>query len=110
MAENPWLDRRVAYARSGAAERPPPPCSPSAARLLAGGAPELDVHATADGHLVVCHDATVDRTTDGHGAIADLTLDELRRLDNAYWFVPGADVTLDDRARQPLPVPAAAPV
>jgi glycerophosphoryl diester phosphodiesterase len=35
----------------------------------------------------------VDRTTGGRGAIADLSLEELRRLDNAYWFVPGADVT-----------------
>ena len=39
--------------------------------------------------LVVGHDATVDRTTDGSGRIADLTLDELRTLDNAYWFVHG---------------------
>ena len=54
---------------------------------------ELDVHATADGQLVVCHDATVDRTTDRTGEIADLTMAEVRTLDNAYWWVPGADVT-----------------
>jgi len=54
---------------------------------------ELDVHSTSDGELVVSHDATVDRTTGGAGAIAELTLAELRALDNAYWFVPGADVT-----------------
>jgi glycerophosphoryl diester phosphodiesterase len=41
---------------------------------------------------MVCHDATVDRTTDGAGAIADLTFDELRRLDNAYWWTPGTVV------------------
>ena len=52
---------------------------------------ELDVHATADGHLVVCHDRTVDRTTNGEGAIAALTLAQVRALDNAYWFVPGRD-------------------
>lgn len=52
---------------------------------------ELDVHATADGHLVVCHDRTVDRTTNGQGAIAAMTLAEVRALDNAYWFVPGRD-------------------
>ena len=51
---------------------------------------ELDVHATADGHLVVCHDTTVDRTTSSSGRIADLTLEQVRRLDNAYWFVPGS--------------------
>jgi glycerophosphoryl diester phosphodiesterase len=47
---------------------------------------ELDVHCTRDGHLVVCHDATVDATTDGTGRIADMTLDEVQALDNAYRF------------------------
>ncbi|MBQ9685091.1 MAG: glycerophosphodiester phosphodiesterase [Oscillospiraceae bacterium] len=41
---------------------------------------ELDVHATKDGALVVIHDETVDRTTDGTGAIFDLTLDEIKAL------------------------------
>ena len=56
---------------------------------------ELDVHATADGELVVCHDATVDRTTGSTGLIASFTLAELRQLDFSYWFIPGADVTPD---------------
>lgn len=47
---------------------------------------ELDVRATADGHCVVMHDATVDRTTNGTGAVADLTLAELQTLDAAYRF------------------------
>jgi glycerophosphoryl diester phosphodiesterase len=42
---------------------------------------ELDLRVTADGRLVVLHDATVDRTTDGTGAVADLTVDEVRALD-----------------------------
>jgi glycerophosphoryl diester phosphodiesterase len=42
---------------------------------------ELDLRVTADGRLVVLHDATVDRTTDGSGAVADLTFDEVRALD-----------------------------
>jgi glycerophosphoryl diester phosphodiesterase len=42
---------------------------------------ELDLHLSKDGALVVMHDAKVDRTTDGSGAIADLTLAELRQLD-----------------------------
>ena len=42
---------------------------------------ETDVHLTKDNHLVIIHDATVDRTTNGHGAIADLTLQEIRQLD-----------------------------
>lgn len=46
----------------------------------AGGL-ELDVRLTRDGHLVVMHDATVDRTTDGFGAVAGMTLAQVRRLD-----------------------------
>ncbi|MDI3100310.1 glycerophosphodiester phosphodiesterase family protein [Streptomyces sp. AN-3] len=42
---------------------------------------ELDLHLSKDGALVVMHDADVDRTTDGTGAIADKTLEELRALD-----------------------------
>jgi len=42
---------------------------------------ELDLHLSKDGSLVVMHDAEVDRTTDGEGPIADLTLAELRALD-----------------------------
>jgi glycerophosphoryl diester phosphodiesterase len=47
---------------------------------------ELDTKLTADGHVVVIHDATVDRTTDGHGRVKDLTLEELRRLDAGGFF------------------------
>ncbi|MGA5440155.1 glycerophosphodiester phosphodiesterase [Streptomyces griseoincarnatus] len=42
---------------------------------------ELDLHLSKDGALVVMHDARVDRTTDGTGAIAEKTFDELRALD-----------------------------
>ncbi len=51
-------------------------------RGLAAGADaiEVDVHLTADGEVVVCHDATVDRTTDGEGRIDEMTLDRIRRL------------------------------
>jgi glycerophosphoryl diester phosphodiesterase len=47
---------------------------------------ELDVHLTADGQLAVIHDETVDRTTDGTGAVADLTMDQLRALDAGFRF------------------------
>ncbi|MEG1687913.1 MAG: glycerophosphodiester phosphodiesterase family protein, partial [Angelakisella sp.] len=40
---------------------------------------ELDVQLTADGQVVVIHDEKIDRTTDGHGNVRDMTLDELRR-------------------------------
>ncbi|MGH9068735.1 MAG: glycerophosphodiester phosphodiesterase [Acidimicrobiales bacterium] len=93
--DNPWLDRRVlAYAhRGGAREGPSSTLAAMGAALAAGAtALELDVHATADGHLVCCHDPTVDRTTNGTGAIAELTLAEVKALDNAWWFVAGEEV------------------
>lgn len=48
---------------------------------------EMDVHCTRDGELVVIHDDSVDRTTDGRGAVADLTLREIRALDAGARFV-----------------------
>ncbi len=41
---------------------------------------EFDIHPTADGHIVVIHDATLERTTDGHGPVAVRTLAELRAV------------------------------
>ena len=49
---------------------------------------EFDVERTKDGHLVCIHDNTVDRTTSGSGKVADLTLEEIRRLDAGSWFDP----------------------
>ncbi|MFW6083601.1 MAG: glycerophosphodiester phosphodiesterase [Gemmatimonadota bacterium] len=49
---------------------------------------EVDVRLSADGRLVVIHDETVDRTTDGRGPVAAMTLDELLRLDAGYRFTP----------------------
>jgi glycerophosphoryl diester phosphodiesterase len=46
---------------------------------------ELDVDLTRDGHIIVMHDATIDRTTDGHGRVTDLTLEEVRRVDAGAW-------------------------
>ena len=47
---------------------------------------ELDVRATSDGEIVVIHDATVDRTTDGTGQVADLPWGALQELDAGYRF------------------------
>lgn len=49
---------------------------------------ELDVQMSKDGKLVLIHDVTVDRTTDGTGRVGDLTFKELRRLDAGSWFDP----------------------
>jgi glycerophosphoryl diester phosphodiesterase len=60
-----------------------------AAGVLAGATLiEFDVRTTLDGVPVVIHDRSVDRTTDGAGLVAELTLDELSTLDAGSWFSP----------------------
>ena len=50
--------------------------------LAAGvGAVEIDVRLSRDGHLIVIHDETLDRTTNGEGAVLDMNIAELRALD-----------------------------
>jgi glycerophosphoryl diester phosphodiesterase len=51
---------------------------------------ELDVHRTRDGVIVVHHDDTVERCTDGEGPIASFSFDELSRLDAGFRFSGGA--------------------
>jgi glycerophosphoryl diester phosphodiesterase len=92
-----WLTRRViAFAHQGGSFEGPSSTIGAIAHALDAGATaiELDVHATKDRHLVVCHDATVDRTSNHRGAIASMTLDELSEVDNAYWWIEGDVVTL----------------
>jgi glycerophosphoryl diester phosphodiesterase len=64
----------------------------------AGGL-ELDVHMTSDEHIVVIHDATVDRTTSGTGAVSKMTIDELRGFDSGYNFSPDGGPTRPYRSR-----------
>ncbi|MGB9604791.1 MAG: glycerophosphodiester phosphodiesterase [Bryobacteraceae bacterium] len=47
---------------------------------------EFDVRETRDGHLVVMHDDTVDRTTDGKDRVSALTLEQIKKLDAGSWF------------------------
>lgn len=60
---------------------------------------ELDVRATADGALVVIHDATVGRTTDGRGAVHQLTLAQLQQLDAGYQWTADGGRTYPFRGR-----------
>ena len=62
---------------------------------------ELDVQLTRDGAVVVIHDETVDRTTDGQGEIAELTLEELKRLDAGAKF-KGASADVADKIAHQL--------
>ncbi|TBL72695.1 glycerophosphodiester phosphodiesterase [Paenibacillus thalictri] len=47
---------------------------------------ELDIHLSADGEIIVCHDESLDRTTNGTGAIRGLTLSEIKSYDAGEWF------------------------
>ena len=58
---------------------------------------ELDVHASRDGVVVVSHDATLERTTDGHGHIQDRSLAELQSFDAGFYFSPDGGRTFPFR-------------
>lgn len=47
---------------------------------------EIDVHRSADGGLIIVHDGSVDRTSDGAGTVADMTTAQIRALDAGSWF------------------------
>jgi glycerophosphoryl diester phosphodiesterase len=68
---------------------------------LAAGADalEFDVRLSRDGHAVLMHDPTLDRTTDGCGAVAGLTLAQLHRLDAGFRFTPDNGATFPWRGR-----------
>jgi len=60
---------------------------------------EMDIHITKDGELILMHDETVDRTTDGSGEIESMTLDELKKLDAAYDWSPDDGKTFPYRGQ-----------
>jgi glycerophosphoryl diester phosphodiesterase len=66
---------------------------------------EMDVHRTKDGQLVVLHDATLDRTTNGTGPVDRYTLPELKKLDAAYHWSPDNGKSFPLRGRG-LSIPA----
>jgi glycerophosphoryl diester phosphodiesterase len=91
----------VNFAHRGASARAPENTLEAfrlAVEAGAGGL-ELDVRMTRDGEVVVIHDATVDRVTDGSGAVAGMTLDEVRRFDAGYSFSPDGGRTFPYRGR-----------
>jgi glycerophosphoryl diester phosphodiesterase len=86
----------------GAAGEAPENTLPSFQRARDDGAAyvELDVRTTADGEVVVIHDATVDRTTDGHGAVNELTRSKIKRLDAGYRFTKDGGRTYPYRGKR----------
>jgi glycerophosphoryl diester phosphodiesterase len=78
------------YAHRGARGYAPENTMAAFKKALSLGADgiELDVQRTKDGEIVICHDHTVDRTSDGHGWIKNFTLARLKALDFGGWFSP----------------------
>ncbi len=79
-----------ACAHRGDIAKAPENTLPAIRLAVEKGAPqiEFDVQTTRDGHLVIMHDGTVDRTTNGSGKVSELTFEEIRALDAGSWFQP----------------------
>ncbi len=95
------IGRRVVLAHRGASAEAPENTLPAFALAESQGADalEIDVRLTADGVVVVHHDDTVDRVTDGRGPVRALTLEGLRRLDAGYRFSMDGGRTFPYRGR-----------
>lgn len=83
-------DGALVVGHRGAAAVAPENTLPALRRAVEDGADavELDLRASLDRRLVVIHDDTVDRTTDGAGRVGEMTLEELRALDAGHAFTP----------------------
>ncbi|MBW2242505.1 MAG: glycerophosphodiester phosphodiesterase [Deltaproteobacteria bacterium] len=82
------LPRPLLFGHRGASGERPENTLPAFERAVHQGvaALETDVHLTRDGEVVIFHDALLERTTNGEGPIAELSLAELRELDAGYRF------------------------
>lgn len=101
----------VLTAHRGSPDRAPENTLPAFAAALADGADELelDLQVTADDRLVVFHDQTVDRITDGTGEVAGFSLAELRELSVSGERIATFEEVLDAVAGCPLQVELKAP-
>ena len=80
--------RPILLAHRGDLAHAPENTLPSFSQAIQKGADgvELDAKLTVDGHVIVIHDETVGRTTNGKGKVASFTLEDIRRLDAGRWF------------------------
>ena len=98
-ADHPWLGQRVMnMAHSGGEHEAPMNTMYAFERAADLGSDmlEIDVQLTDDEDLAVIHDATVDDSTDRTGRVGEYSMDELRDMDAAHWFVPGRSTVHDD--------------
>src|SRR5512139_1857475 len=82
------LSQPIIFAHRGASAHAPENTLAAFELALAqqADAIELDVKLSADGRVIVIHDSTVDRTTDGHGKVKDMSLADLKALDAGSFF------------------------
>jgi glycerophosphoryl diester phosphodiesterase len=100
-ATNPWLESRpLNIAHQGGEDEFPSNTMYAFRSALKAGADmlELDIGVTKDDQVVVMHDTTLDRTTNGSGTIASHTLAQVEKLDGAYWFHAADDAYRHDRS------------
>lgn len=83
-----WSGIKVVAHRGGVGLGVPENTLPAIQKAIEAGAQliEIDIRETKDGHMVLMHDSTVDRTTNGSGRVDQLTLDEIRALDAGSWL------------------------
>ena len=101
-ADNPWLKMRVLnIAHQGGEDEFPSNTLYAFHKAKDAGADmlELDVGVTKDNKVVVLHDTSVDRTTNGKGLVKNFTLKQIEELDNAYWFSGGNDAYSHDKSK-----------
>src|SRR6266545_5338922 len=85
--QRPWPYPRVVGHRGGGALAPENTLAGiRMAAAMGFGGVEFDVMLSVDGVPVLIHDETLERTTDGRGAVADTPYDALTRLDAGSWF------------------------
>jgi glycerophosphoryl diester phosphodiesterase len=107
QAANRWIEPKTPLniAHQGGEDEFPSNTMYAFRKALTVGADmlELDIGVTKDGKVIVMHDTTVDGKTNGHGTVASKTLRQIRRLDAAYWFAPGAKEAAAQRRRDSRP-------
>jgi glycerophosphoryl diester phosphodiesterase len=88
-ATNPWIEKQpLNIAHQGGEDEFPSNTMYAFKSAMKAGADmlELDIGVTKDDQVVVMHDTTLDRVTNGKGTIASHTLAQIEKLDGAYWF------------------------
>ena len=80
----------LVLAHRGANKRAPQNTIPAFRKAVEFGADgvETDVHLSKDGKIVICHNYTIDATSDGQGLISDYTCEELKKFDFGSYFSP----------------------